>query len=153
MSLSTTDQVHTVFYEATKQALTKHLRTGEDFQRFATIAREAEARIAAEQVDFREHYPTRLAEAREVILREKTGQRLDKPRPRNAPHISDQAVLDHHADARVRHDHQRRIEAIKSDELHELALLRQDIFKRDAPDPVHGRSFSRSPTRSGPSRD
>lgn len=153
MSLSTTDHVYSIFYEATKQALTRHLRTGEDFQRFAAIAHEAESRIATEQADFREHYHTRLAEAREVILREKTGQRLDKPRPRDLPHISDQAVLDTHADARVRHDHQRRIAAIKSDELHELALLRQEIFARDAPDPVLGRSFSRSPDRSGPSRD
>lgn len=153
MSLDDTDPVHTVFYEATKQALTKHLRTGEDFHRFATIAQEAEARVATEQADFREHYPARLAKAREVILREKTGRRLDKPRPRDAPHISDQAVLDTHADARVRYDHQRRIAAIKSDELHQLALLRQDIFARDAPDPVHGRSFSRTPDRSGPSRD
>ena len=63
MSLSTTDAVRETFREATRQSLTRALRTGEDWDRFQTIVQDTNQRLDAERATFTADYPQRLAEA------------------------------------------------------------------------------------------
>lgn len=132
MPLSTQDAIRDVFLDATRQQLLRGLQTPQDVERLNAISSEAETRIAQEETTFAKDYDMRLADARQVILREKTGLFLEKPRPIGATHISDAAQLDLEADQRVRHDHTRRIAVIKTDELHQMQDLRSEVRGRDA---------------------
>ncbi|MEM9098684.1 MAG: hypothetical protein AAGC79_09180 [Pseudomonadota bacterium] len=148
MGLSTTDAVRETFLEATRQSLARNLKTSEDWDRYKAIVQEADARIAAERAAHAHDYPARLAEAKEIILREEHGARLDQPLPPGAERQSDKDALHRKADARVRQDHDQRIAAIKADELDQYRSLTAAIRARDAPQPRQ--AFER--TRPGPSR-
>jgi len=152
MSLSTTEAVREVFRLATQQALTRALRTPEDWQAFTTIAKEADARIRGETGAFKRDYGARLAEARQVILREGSGRILDIPKPRDTADVPDKARLDQRADTRVRHDHTRRLAAIRTDEIDAYQNLRETVRSRDARQGQAKTEFNRAQARSGPSQ-
>lgn len=150
MSLSTTEAVRRSFLMATRQNLARNLRTAEDWEKFNTIAKETRERIEAEHVAFQQDYETRLADARQVILRENDGLCFDIPRPKHAPSPADKEALDHTADARVRHDHQLRLAAIQSDELDQYQELRDEVRARDERQGQAREAFTR--TRNGPTQ-
>ena len=152
MSLSTTEAVRDTFFEATRQSLTRALRTGEDWDRFQTIVKDTNQRLDAERATFTADYPQRLAEAREIILREEYGVRLDQPLPPDAQAFSNKDALDHKAAFRVRQDHDRRIAAIKVDELDHYRKLTADIRSRDAPDQSRSLGPDRTLVHQGPTR-
>jgi hypothetical protein len=150
MTLSTTEAVRETFLEATRQSLTRALRTGEDWDRYKAIVQETNARLEAEQASYASDYPARLADAKEIILREEHGVRLDQPLPPGAARVSDKDSLHRKAEFRVRHDYDRRVAAIKADELEHYRTLTADIRARDAP--AATQSLGRSQDRSGPTR-
>ena len=150
MSLSTTEAVRETFLEATRQSLTRALRTGEDWDRFKAIVEETNQRLEAERAVFASDYAARLAEAREILLREEHGVRLDQPLPPGAQKVSDRDALDRKAAFRVRQDHDRRLAAVRADELDQYRALTADIRARDRPAPPQ--TQSRTQTRSGPTQ-
>lgn len=151
MSLSTTDSIKEAFHRAVRENLQLSLLTGEDWDRFKDIQRETDARLMTEQATYARDYTARIADAKEIILREENGVRLDEPLPSWAERHSDADALQRKADARVSRDHQQRCAAIKSDELNKFQDLKSEIRMRDTPT----RSFNRSTTRdrSGPQRN
>lgn len=152
MPLSITDTMQDVFIEATRHTLTRSLRTGEDWDRFKAIVRETSDRIEAEQAAHARDYPARIAEAKEIILRETHGVRLDHPLPSWVDKRSTADVLQSKAEQRVRQDYDGMIAAIKTDEMDRYRNLTNDIRMRDAPDQSPSRTISQSYNRTGPSR-
>lgn len=152
MPLSTTDAVREAFVEATRQSLARSLRTGEDWDRYKSIIQETQARLEAEQAAHARDYPTRIMEAKEIILREEHGRRLDRPLPPGAAKFSNKDALQSKAERRVRQDYDRRIAAIKTDELDQYRALTADIRARDAPERPQTQFQNRAPSRSGPTR-
>ena len=152
MSLSTGDTVREVFRSAVREDLQKHLKTGEDRDQVNAILRETDARLMKEQASYTRDYTRRIAEAKEIILREENGVRLDQPLPPGAERHSTADELQRKADVRVRRDHDQRCAVIKSDELARFKSLSEDIHARDSPDLEHSFTQARTHTRSGPSR-
>lgn len=152
MSLSTTARVRDVFGRALQDHLQKSLRTGEDWDRFKAIERETDARLMSEQTAYKRDFTQRVAEARQMILREESDVRLDQPLPPWAKKHSDADALDHKAELRVRQDHDRRIAAIKKDELDAFRDLSAQIRTRDAHHPSRAPDIQRAFNRSGPSQ-
>lgn len=151
MSLSTPQAVRETFLLATRQSLARSLRTSEDWDRYKTIVQDTENRLEAEQAAYARDYPARIAEAKEILLREAHGIRLDRPLPPGVERRSDAETLQRHADARVRQDHDLRVSAIKSDELDQYRDLTAEIRTRDAPSQTRT-AFNRARTRSGPTQ-
>lgn len=156
MSLSTDDIVQTAFKNAVQEHLQKNLRTGEDWDRFKAIQREIDARLMTEQAAYKRDFSQRMAEAKQLLLREENGLRLDEPLPSWAERHSSADGLDRKAGERVEQDHDRRIASIKRDEIDAFRDLTAEIRARDAPAPVRDtfqdRSQDRSQSRSGPSQ-
>ncbi|MEL6313531.1 MAG: hypothetical protein AAFQ60_05725 [Pseudomonadota bacterium] len=156
MPLSTTEAVQNAFKRAVLDHLQKSLRTGEDWDRLKAIQRQADARLMAEQSAYKRDFSRRMAEAKQLILREENGVRLDEPLPPWAEKHSSADALDRKAGERVRQDHERRIETITRDETDAFRELTAEIRARDAPTPLQethqDRSEGRSQTRSGPSQ-
>lgn len=136
MPLSTTEAVRETFFEATRNSLARSLRTPEDWDRFNAIVHETTKRLEAEQATYARDYQARIADAKEIILREERGVRLDQPLPPGAEAMSDPDALQRKADDRVRQDHSQRMSAIKSDELAQYRDLTSEIRARDAPSQV-----------------
>ncbi|OIQ26168.1 MAG: hypothetical protein BM562_16640 [Alphaproteobacteria bacterium MedPE-SWcel] len=134
MSLSTTETVGDVFKRALQDHLQKSLRTGEDWDRYKAILRDTDARLMSEQVAYKRDFSQRMAEAKQVILREESGVRLDQPLPPGAQKHSDADALDRKAGIRVQQDHDRRVAAIKKDELDAYRSLTAEIRQREAPE-------------------
>lgn len=153
MPLSTQERVTEAFLEATRQSLARSLRTGEDWGRYKIILTETNARLKAEDADHALNFQKRIAEAKEIILREEHSVRLDQPLPPGAAKFSDRDLLDKKADARVRQDHDRRIAAIKGDELDQYRSLTKEIRQRDTGKPEQSTHHSRTVTRSGPTQN
>lgn len=152
MPLSTTDAVKDAFLEATRQSLARSLRTGEDWDQYKAIITETSARLEAEQASHARDYQARIAEAKEVILREETGTRLDYPIPPWAEQKSSADALQNKAELRVRQDYDLRLSAIKTDELDRYRSLTNEIRMRDAPQTAVALNPTRTQSRSGPSR-
>ena len=144
--------IQDVFRRALQNHLQQALRTGEDWDRFQSLRRATDAKILAEQTAYKRDFPKRMAEAKQLILREETGIRLDQPLPPGAERHSSADALDRKAGTRVRQDHDRRISAIKQEELTAFRDLAAEIRVRDAPAPVRDVFQDRSQDRSGPSR-
>lgn len=157
MSLSTTDAVNETFQRTVQGHLQKALRTGEDWDRFNAIKEETSQRLEAEEQAYAGEFSERMAEAKQIILREEYGVRLDQPLPPGAEQHSDADALERKAGTRVLEDHRRRTAAIKKDECDRFRDLTAEIRARDAPTPTQSqhqdRSQDRSPNRSGPTRD
>lgn len=152
MSLSTQARVNEIFHRAVREDLHKVLQSGDDWDRYKGIVREADARLMAEQASYARDYTKRIAEAKEIILREEHGVRLDQPLPPGAPRQSDAEVLQQKADLRVRRDHDQRCAAIKRDELNQFQDLASEIRARDAPERAPSLTQTWDRSRSGPSR-
>lgn len=152
MSLSTTDAVNAVFKNAVQEHLQKSLRTGEDWDRFKDIQRETDARLMQEQSAYKYEFPQRMAEAKEIILREQHSVRLDQPLPPGVDAQSNATDLDRIAGERVKHDHDHRLAIIKKDEFDHFRDLTADIRDRDAPTPVRQQFQDRTQFRSGPTQ-
>lgn len=152
MPLSTTDAVRETFVEATRQSLARSLRTGGDWDRYKSIIQETTARIEVEQAAHARDYQARIGEAKEILLREQHGVRLDQPLPPGVEKFSDKDALQHKAEIRVRQDYDRRIAAIKADELDHYRALTADIRARDAPERPQTQFQGRVQSRSGPSQ-
>ncbi|MGC3939940.1 hypothetical protein ACOTTU_19210 [Roseobacter sp. EG26] len=152
MPLSTADAVRDLFVEATRQSLARSLRTGEDWDQYKNIIRETSQRLEAEQAAHARDYPARIAEAKEIILREEHGIRLDHPLPKGVDTRSSADALQSKAETRVRQDYDQRVAAIKSDELDQYRSLTNTIRMRDAPDQSPSRSIGQSFNRTGPSQ-
>lgn len=152
MPLSTEDTLKTMYLEAARSNLARSLKTGEDWDRFNEIVQATSARIEMEQAAHAHDYLTRIAEAKEIILREENGVRLDHPLPPWAEKHSNAEQLQSKAELRVRRDYDLRIAAIKSDELDQYRSLTNTIRMRDAPDQNPSRSIRQSFNRTGPSR-
>ena len=150
MSLSTTDAVSEIFARAVQDHLQKALRTSADWDRFNAIKRETDARLMVEQAAYAREFTDRMAEAKQILLREETGVRLDQPLPPGAEAHSSLRDLDRKAGERVRQDYDRRIRASKRDETDAFQDLTVEIRARDAPSQQLSLSFNR--TRSGPSQ-
>ena len=154
MPLSTEETVREMFLEATRHNLARSLRTGDDWDRFKEITQVSTSRIEAEQAAHAHDYQARIAEAKEIILREESGIRLDHPLPSWAKKHSDADQLQSKAEIRVRQDYDRRIAVIKTDELDQYRDLTNHIRMRDRPDhPSLTRSPSPEQSRSGPTQD
>jgi hypothetical protein len=153
MSLSTKDAVSAVFRQAIREDLQKALRTGEDWDRYVAITQESTQRIKAEEAAHARDFPQRMAEAKQMILREEHGVRLEHPLPPWAQKHSDADALDRKAGERVRADYGRRIAAIKKDELDAFRDLSADVRARNAPAPLHKQEQTRSYHRNGPTQN
>lgn len=153
MSLSTTEAVRETFRRASREALQKSLRTPEDWDRYIAHSAEASDRLVAEERSFARDYRARLAEAKEAILREEHGVRLDQPLPPGVAPTSDAQTLTRKADARVHRDHQRRRAAILQDELDGYRDLTAEIRARDAPDGPSRDGQAPARRRSNPDRN
>lgn len=153
MAISTEEAVREMFLEATRQNLARSLRTGEDWDRFKEITQTASARLESEQAAHAYDYQARIAEAKEIIMREEHGIRLDQPLPPGVVKQSNDERLQTIAETRVRQDYDRRIAVIKADELNEYRHLTNDIRIRDRSDhPSLTRTQTTDRTRSGPSQ-
>lgn len=152
MPLSTTHAVKETFRRAIREDLKRALHKGEDWDRFNATQRETDARLMSEQAAHAREYTQRIAEAKEIILREENGVRLDQPLPPGAMRHSDADALQAKADIRVRQDYDRRIAAITRDELDHFKELAAEIRARDAPTPSINPTQDRSHDRSGPTR-
>ncbi|MEM7663963.1 MAG: hypothetical protein AAF292_17100 [Pseudomonadota bacterium] len=133
MSLSTTEAVQEVHRLALQQSVSRILGTEQEWSRFNTIVREAAERVDAEKADFRHDYQTRLAEARQVILREQSKHTLEHPTPtgiEKAPPSPER--IDIMAINRVQADHERRIAAIRQDEVDGYRGLSATVREREA---------------------
>lgn len=131
MSLSTEDAVREVYRFALQENLKKDLETTEEFARYRSIAETAAERIDAERASFHTNYQQRLREAREVILREQSGQFLDRPKPtwaKDKPLPAERIEL--LAINRVQADHEARIAAIRVDETNDYRMLQNQCRER-----------------------
>lgn len=152
MGLDDRENLKDVFRRADRGNLQKALRTGEDWDRFKAIQRQTDARLMTEQSAYKRDFAQRLAEAKEIILREENGLRLDLPVPSWVEARSTATQLDQKAGERVRRDHERRITVIEKDELDAYRALTAEIRARDAPEQQASLSQTWKQTRSGPSR-
>lgn len=119
---------------ALQQTIQKVLKTQPEWDRFTGIARMAAERIDAENIAYRDDYQTRLTKAREVVLREQSGLDVIHPTPTGMsvsrkPPTPEQ--IERLAEARVRHDHDQRLAAIRKDEVNQYKSLRDDLRDRD----------------------
>ena len=132
MSLSTSDAVSEVHRIALQQALSRRLGTQPEWDRFTQIAQEAAERTDAETDAFRRDYQARLAEARQVILNEQNQRSLALTPPGGAPaQPMSRERLDLLAMNRVQQDHDRRIAAIRVDEVDAYQALRAEVQARE----------------------
>lgn len=155
MSLSTTEAVRETYRMALQQEVSRGLRSERDWKRFLAITKEGRDRYEAEKADYRENYTRRLADARAVVLRERTGVHLDQPRPEGAPDPLDKDNVDIQAKARIDRDHHRRVASIIEDEIGAYRELAAELQRRGQIKGVARDNFnmtSRNPTRTGPSR-
>jgi hypothetical protein len=152
MSSSTTDAVREVYRRAVQEHLQKSLRTPEDWDRFKAIKREEDARLMQEQAAFKRDYTQRMAEAKQMILREEHGVALDHPLPSWAEKQSDAERLTEKAHARVTVDHSRRTSAIRRDSTDAYTDLTAEIRARDAPAQERTLTQSFEQSRSDPKR-
>ena len=125
---------------------------GKELKHTRRIRREADARLMEEQAAFKRDYTARLAEAKEIILREENGVHLDQPLPPGVQTRSSAEALEHKADARVRRDHARREAAIKRDATDHYVDLAAEIRARDTPGLQRAFDYAQSQTRSGQTR-
>ncbi|MEM1150488.1 MAG: hypothetical protein AAGI03_08005 [Pseudomonadota bacterium] len=132
MMLRPSEAVHEVHRLALQQALTRSLKTDRDWARFNAIVEEAATRVDAEKADFRHDYQTRLAEARQTVLREQSKHSFDHPAPTGTTRtpLSPERV-DILAMNRVQADHEKRIAAIRQDEVDGYHGLSADVRARD----------------------
>ena len=130
MTLSTSEAVRETYRLALQQEITRSLKTKPDWDRFLTIAKESRERIEAEQTAYRDEYTRRLADARAIVLRERTGLHYDQPKPPGAPDPLDKDNIYEAAHARVEQDHARRLNVIKDDELSQYQDLSADLQRR-----------------------
>ena len=130
MTLSTSEAVRETYRLALQQEITRSLKTRPDWDRFLGVVKESQERIAAEQAAYRDEYNLRLADVREIVLREQTGLHYDQPSPPGAPDPLDKDKIDAVAKERVAYDHARRLTAIKEDELDGYRELRADLISR-----------------------
>lgn len=152
MTSNTQQGVGTAYERAVQEHLQKNLRTGGDWDRFNTIKRERDARLMTEQAAFKRDYTQRLADAKQIILREENSVGLDRPLPTWVDAHSDAEALQAKADTRVRADHARREAAIQRDANDAYLTLAAEIRARDAPDLKQDFDQVIEPTRSGPKR-
>ncbi|MEL7444326.1 MAG: hypothetical protein AAGK02_00760 [Pseudomonadota bacterium] len=148
MRLSTAEAVQEMHRVALQQTLTRALKTDRDWAQFNAIARGAATRVDAEKADFRHDYQVRLAEARQAVLREQNTRALELRAPGGStPAPPSPEKIDVLATNRVQADHERRIAAIRQDEVDAYRGLGADIKARDA-EQARARE-----TRSGHARD
>ena len=131
MSLSTSEAVQEVYRLAVQRALTRTLGTEREWARFNTIVQEAATRIDAEKADFQHDYQTRLAEARQAVVREQNARALEYPAPAGAARTPPSPEkIDILAINRVQADHERRIAAIRQDEVDGYRGLGEEVRDR-----------------------
>ena len=151
MSNATEDRVRAAYERAVQEHLQKCLRTAEDWDRYNAIVAETQDRLANADTSFAWDFEARMAEARQIVLREEHGLAFDQPLPpgidpRSPPEIETQA------EARVYRDHERRKAAIQSDATDTYVDLTAELRARDAPDPSPSLTQTSTRGRSGPSR-
>jgi hypothetical protein len=144
--------VQDAFSRAVQEHLQTSLRTGEDWDRYLAIKRETDTRILQELHDYKYAFAQRMAEAKQIILREENGLRLDQPLPSWAEKHSDADQLERKAGQRVQQDHMRRLVAIGQDETQAFRDLTAEIRARDAPAQPRPHLQTHTRTRSGPSQ-
>ncbi|QBF32348.1 hypothetical protein [Thalassococcus sp. S3] len=130
MSQSSTEAVSETLRLALQQSIARIITSEADWDRLHTISTEAAKRIDDEMEAYKSDYPSRLAAARQMILREYAGRSLDMPTPSwvlKAKELPSPEKLDHMADGRVRHDHGRRLRVIRQDEVDQLREMRRDL--------------------------
>ncbi|MEP2640065.1 MULTISPECIES: hypothetical protein [Alphaproteobacteria] len=152
MHLSTEQAVRETYRLALEQNLRNNVVTQPEFDRFAGILEEAAHRIDAEKDAFRANYHQRLAEAREVVLREHTSRTLDHPKPDWVVDTPPNAEkIDLLARNRVQADHEARITAIRIDQTDQYKDLRdvcQERAKRESQErAAHAREVRPTPLR------
>ncbi|MEL7112004.1 MAG: hypothetical protein AAGK93_03555 [Pseudomonadota bacterium] len=152
MTESTAEAIHQAYRQAKREHLMNHLRHEAEYDRFNAIEAEARQRVADEKQDWQDSYYGRLAEAREIILRETYGDKLQTPKPEDMRPAPDRQALDVKADQRIRADHHKRLTAIRQDELDQYEELRDVIRKRDRLKDFAKAEFTQARKRSGPSR-
>lgn len=152
MSLDTTQAIHEEFRKATWEHLMKQLKHDGDWDRFNQIAWEAVQRNEQEKAEWQQSYHMRLAEAKQIILRETHGNILEPPKPKGVESIPDKDALNFKADSRIRADHEQRLAVIKQDELDQCEELKTLVDNRSHFKGYAKSEFELSKTRSGPSR-
>lgn len=159
MSKNTEFAISETFWTATRQNLMQAMKHKHEWDRFNAIAEDAKHRVAQEVADWRQNYSSRLSEARQVILRERSGRFLEVPAPAGSTNDLTPEALDRQADQRIRWDHQSRLAAIHRDEIDQYRDLRAAIRARDANQDFAKQDFNQvrgrqsNPNRTGPSRN
>lgn len=152
MTTETQSVVRAAYERALQEHLQKNLRTGADWDSFNMIRRDLDARLMTEQAAFKRDYSQRLADAKQIILREENRVGLDKPLPPWVDKHSNAEALLAKADTRVRADHARREATIRRDANDAYLALSADIRARDTPAVKQDFDHVNAPTRSGPKR-
>ena len=152
MSLDTTEAIHEEFLKATREHLMKNLIHSGDWDRFNQIASEIVKRTKQEIADWQQSYHARMAEARQIILRETHGNILEPPKQKGVEAIPDRQKLNFLADQRIRSDHERRLAVIKKDELDQYEELKEFINRRNHLKGYAKSEFELNRTQNGPSR-
>ena len=153
MSLSTSEAIFQEYRTATREHLAGQLKHEIDWERFRKIEEDARQRLSEEDAAWQRDYHARLAEARQIILREVHGDVLEEPRREAARKVPDRKTLDAMAEVRVRKDHERRLAVIKRDEIDQYEALRKELRTRDRLQGFAAHEFNQARTRPGPSRD
>ncbi len=131
MTLSTNETVRETYRLALQQEITLKLKARPDWDRYLAIAKDGRDRLEAEQTSYRDDYTQRLADARAIVLRERTGLHYDQPKPPGGPDPFDKDNIDAVATLRVQHDHSRRVSSIIEDEIDGYRTMRAELVSRD----------------------
>ncbi|MDF1804369.1 hypothetical protein [Thalassovita sp.] len=151
MSSETEHRVRSAYERAVEAHLQKSLQSGQDWDRYNAILAQTKARLAEEDQAFARDFDARMAEARQIVLREEHGIALDQPQPPGVDPKSPQA-MEAKAEARVYRDHERRQAAIRHDATEQYVDLTAEIRARDAPTSSQSLTQTWNQSRSGPTR-
>lgn len=133
MPLATEETVRETYRVAVQENLKNYLKTPQEFDRYISIVKVAAERIDAERAASQTDHTSRLAEAREVILREYTGHMLDHSKPDwAADQLPSAEKIDLLARNRVQADHEKRIATIRVDEVDQYRALKSECRERAA---------------------
>ena len=125
-----------------KEALAREaklLKDPQDWERMKDIRTRHDQTRDDERQDFDQTYQARLGKARQKLIDEAGGKRLEHPTPFGVDRF-DKTRINAEADRQVRYDHARRMGGIDEAEMKEV----QELLKRAAPENRPHQSFARA---------
>lgn len=131
MPLNTSEAVLEMYRDAIRQELAGRMIPEHEWDRFNTIDRQGKRRVNDEDAAWQNEYNQRLAEAKQIILREAHGTILEAPKPDGIKAVPNEQVLNQKAEQRILRDHKQRLLAIKRDEVDQYQDLRKAVVARE----------------------